>query len=60
MPLIALLFPILVATTAGATAEKKIFTLTVKEKRIEIGLGLTYDAWTYDRTVPGPVLRARG
>ena len=59
MPLIALLFPILVATTAGATAEKKIFTLTVKEKRIEIGLGLTYDAWTYDGTVPGPVLRVR-
>ena len=43
----------------NAAARKKTFTLTVKDKRIEIGLGLSYDAWTYDGTVPGPVLRVR-
>src|SRR6516225_377090 len=44
--------------TANAAATDKTFTLTVKDKRIDIGLGLSYDAWTYDGTVPGPVLRA--
>lgn len=43
------------ATAAG----KKAFTLSVENKRIEIGFGLSYDAWTYDGQVPGPVLRVR-
>lgn len=46
-------------TTPAAAAGKKSFTLTVLDKRIEIGLGLTYDAWTYDGQVPGPLLRVR-
>lgn len=58
LPAIALLIFIVPATAAGA-AGKKTFTLTVADKRIEIGLGLTYDAWTYDGQVPGPVLRVR-
>ena len=49
----------LTALPASAAAGKKTFTLTVENKRIEIGLGLTYDAWTYDGAVPGPVLRVR-
>ena len=48
--------PAAVHATASA---KKPFTLKVEDKRIDIGLGLSYDAWTYDGTVPGPVLRAR-
>lgn len=44
---------------AASPADKKTFTLTVQDKRIAIGLGLTYDAWTYDGEVPGPVLRVR-
>jgi nitrite reductase (NO-forming) len=55
---IALLVVMVGATTTGA-AERKTFTLTVKDKRIDIGLGLTYDAWTYDGQVPGPLLRVR-
>ncbi|MFZ1119718.1 MAG: multicopper oxidase domain-containing protein [Candidatus Binataceae bacterium] len=47
------------ALPVNAAAGKKTFTLTVEDKRIEIGLGLTYDAWTYDGAVPGPVLRVR-
>jgi len=58
LPLIALLVLFVPATPALA-AGKKSFTLTMKDKRIEIGLGLTYDAWTYDGQVPGPVLRVR-
>jgi nitrite reductase (NO-forming) len=49
-----------IGTVSSATgAGKKAFTLTVRDKKIEIGLGLKYDAWTYDGTVPGPVLRVR-
>ena len=58
LPAIALLIFIVPAPAAGAGG-KKTFTLTVENKRIEIGLDLTYDAWTYDGQVPGPVLRAR-
>lgn len=55
---IALLGPVTpaIAATAGAN---KTFALTVVDKRIDIGLGLTYDAWTYDGKVPGPLLRVR-
>jgi nitrite reductase (NO-forming) len=54
----ALAFSLAPVLPAGA-AERKTFSLTVQDKRIEIGLGLNYDAWTYDGTVPGPVLRVR-
>ena len=47
------------ALPANAAAGKKTFRLTVENKRIEIGLGLSYDAWTYDGAVPGPLLRVR-
>ncbi len=43
----------------SAAAGKRTFTLTVEDKRIDIGLGLTYDAWTYDGKVPGQMLRVR-
>jgi nitrite reductase (NO-forming) len=58
LPLLAVLILFTPATPASA-AGKKAFTLTVLDKRIEIGLGLTYDAWTYDGQVPGPILRVR-
>src|SRR5690348_14765662 len=48
-----------VPAAASAAAGGKTFTLTVENKRIDIGLGLTYDAWTYGATVPGPLLRVR-
>jgi len=58
LPLIALL-GFVGPAMAGGAAGKKTFTLTVENKRIDIGLGLTYDAWTYDGQVPGPLLRVR-
>ncbi len=58
LPLLGILILFTSATRASA-AGKKVFTLTVQDKRIEIGLGLSYDAWTYDGQVPGPLLRVR-
>ncbi|MGB3549679.1 MAG: multicopper oxidase domain-containing protein [Candidatus Binatus sp.] len=48
----------LVLGAAGALAADRDFTLRVENKRIDIGSGLSYDAWTYGGTVPGPLLRA--
>ena len=57
---LALLAAMAAPAAAGQTAAAhKTFTLTVENKRIAIGDGLSYDAWTYDGTVPGPVLRVR-
>jgi len=56
------LIAILVATVwapARAEAPVKTFTMTVEKKRIDIGDGMTYDAWTFDGIVPGPQLRLR-
>jgi nitrite reductase (NO-forming) len=51
--------PLLVLPFAPpASAKDRKFTITVENKRISLGSGLTYDAWTYGGTVPGPVLRA--
>ena len=50
---------VLGSLAAPAAAATISFTLTVKDKRVTIGSGLTYDAWTYDGQVPGPVLRVR-
>jgi nitrite reductase (NO-forming) len=58
MGLAAVLIVVLPAPPANASGGKKSFTLTVENKRIDIGLGLSYDAWTYDGAVPGPILRA--
>lgn len=38
-------------------AAAKTFTLTAEDRRIDIGSDLSYDAWTFNGTVPGPVLR---
>ncbi len=41
----------------SAHASAKTFTLTAERKRVSVGGGMTYNAWTYDGTLPGPVLR---
>lgn len=56
---LALTIALLLAPAVYATAAHKTFTLTVEDKRVAIGDNLTYDAWTYNGTVPGPVLRVR-
>jgi nitrite reductase (NO-forming) len=42
---------------AGAADQK--FTLTVESKPVSIGTGVTYNATTFNGTVPGPILNAR-
>ena len=44
------------ATPQGNTVN---LTLTVKEQLVTIGPGVAYHAWTFNGTVPGPVLRVR-
>jgi FtsP/CotA-like multicopper oxidase with cupredoxin domain len=34
------------------------YTLTAIDKRIEVAQGVFFEAWTYNGTVPGPVIRA--
>ena len=40
-----------------AHASAKTFTLVAERKRVSVGGGMTHNAWTYNGTVPGPVLR---
>jgi nitrite reductase (NO-forming) len=44
------------ATCRGA--HEKTFTLEAKEATVSLGLGLRFNAWTYNGTLPGPVLEA--
>lgn len=45
------------AAPPAACASNRNFTLTVQRKHIEVGGGMTFNAWTYDGTMPGPVLK---
>jgi nitrite reductase (NO-forming) len=55
--------PFFMAWALGSTypvqAATRTFTLTVERKHVQIGADLTYNAWTYNGTIPGPLLRAR-
>ncbi len=45
------------ALPCPAAPATKTFTLTAQRQHVEVGNGMTYDAWTYDGAVPGPLLR---
>ena len=47
------------AAPAALQGSKVNVTLTVKEVLIAIAPGVAYHAWTFDGTVPGPVIRVR-
>ena len=34
------------------------YTLTAVDRRIEVAQGVFFEAWTYNGTVPGPIIRA--
>jgi nitrite reductase (NO-forming) len=44
------------ATCAGA--HDKTFTLEAREATIDLGMGVRFNAWTYNGSFPGPVLEA--
>jgi FtsP/CotA-like multicopper oxidase with cupredoxin domain len=54
--LTALLFP--PAALPHKPGRVREYTLTAVDKRIEVAQGVFFDAWTYNGTVPGPVIRA--
>ena len=43
--------------TCGGTHEKT-FTLEARQVEADLGMGLRFDAWTYNGELPGPVLEA--
>ena len=45
-----------VATCMGP--RDKTFTLETREARVDLGMGITFDAWAYNGQLPGPVLEA--
>ena len=47
------------APSAAPTGPVANITLTVKEVLISIAPGIAYHAWTFNGTVPGPILRVR-
>ena len=60
VPLIKAPHPLYDASTQPASADKvKEITLTVEQKTLEIAPGVPYEAWTFNGTVPGPILRVR-
>ena len=50
---------VLLGASMPALAASDTFNLTAERKHVPIGAGMTYNAWTYDGTVPGPVLKVR-
>ncbi len=50
---------LLVQMSLPGWAADRTFSVTAERKTIPIGSGLTYNAWTYDGTVPGPSLHVK-
>jgi nitrite reductase (NO-forming) len=42
---------------SDVSAAEKNFTFTAERSQVSIGSGLWYQAWTYNGTVPGPLMR---
>jgi nitrite reductase (NO-forming) len=54
-----LLAPPLVPEYVARDAGKVVVNLEVIEKEVEIAPGVTYPAWTFNGSVPGPLIRVR-
>ena len=52
----ALLIP--PAALAHKPGRVREYTLTAVDRRIEVAQGVFFEAWTYNGTVPGPIIRA--
>jgi nitrite reductase (NO-forming) len=60
VPLVKAPHPLYNASTQPASPDKvKEITLTVEDKTMEIAPGVPYETWTFNGTVPGPILRVR-
>jgi nitrite reductase (NO-forming) len=45
-------------TATCASPREKTFTLEVRETTLDLGLGVRFNAWTYNGQLPGPTLEA--
>src|SRR6266851_959881 len=50
---------VLLGASIPARAASDTFNLAAERRHVPIGAGMTYNAWTYNGTVPGPVLKVR-
>src|SRR5499427_4098706 len=58
-PLVAPDLPVLAGQTATCQGPReKTFTLEAREATLNLGMGMRVTAWTYNGTLPGPVLEA--
>ena len=56
---VALVFALLIPSLSHAATAQRKFTFTAERNQISIGSGLSYPAWTYNGTVPGPLMRVQ-
>lgn len=60
VPLVSAPHELYDASTQPASADKvKELNLTIQDKTLEIAPGVPYPAWTFNGSVPGPILRVR-
>jgi nitrite reductase (NO-forming) len=52
-------FALLTLSLSRQSAAQSQFTFTAERKQISIGSGLSYPAWTYNGSVPGPLMRVQ-
>jgi nitrite reductase (NO-forming) len=52
-------FALLVPSLSHPSATQSEFSFIAERKQISIGSGLSYPAWTYNGTVPGPLMRVQ-
>jgi nitrite reductase (NO-forming) len=58
-PFVAPDLPALVGQTATCAGSRdKSFTLDARETTVDLGMGLRFNAWTYNGKLPGPTLEA--
>lgn len=49
----------LTLSAGRSQAATRNFTLTAEQNHVSIGSGMTFNAWTYNGTIPGPLLKAK-
>jgi nitrite reductase (NO-forming) len=59
IPVAVVVVMLLVLCLSHPAGAQSNFTFTAERNQISIGLGLSYPAWTYNGTVPGPLMRVR-
>jgi nitrite reductase (NO-forming) len=59
IPLAVITLALLIPSLSRPSTAGSEFTFTAERNQISIGSGLSYPAWTYNGTVPGPLMRVQ-